>query len=59
MGSAVSITMKLYWVYVVLFLVSLLLFFGGAFIGNPAVVLTGALLGVVLFLGRRFFLRGM
>ena len=48
--------MKLYWVYVALFLLSLAAFFAGAFTANAALIAAGILSTVVLFFVRRWFL---
>ena len=49
-------TVKAYGLFVVLFLVSLLMFFIGAIMGSPAVALAGFLLTFALFLLRRVFM---
>ena len=48
--------MKLYWVYVALFLLSLIAFFAGTFTANVALIAAGIVSTVVLFLVRRWFL---
>ena len=48
--------MRLYWLYLALFLVSLLLFFVGAFTGIVPLILAGIASTVVLFMVRRWFL---